>query len=184
MADETTTTDTTTDESAKPDATTDTGGDSGAAAKAEIEKWKALARKHEDRAKENYAKAQELDTLKDASKTDIQKATERAEAAERKAAEAELKATRSEIASRKGVPASLLTGATEAEIEASADELIKYRGEHKADFGAGDRGTDVGSKKIQMTREEVQKLYKERKFAEIDQARKEGRLDQAFRTGK
>ena len=39
-----------------------------------------------------------------------------------------MKALRSEIAQAKGVPAALLTGSTEDELNASADALIAFRG--------------------------------------------------------
>jgi hypothetical protein len=40
---------------------------------ADVEKWKGLSRKHEDRAKENATAAEELKTLKNASLSDQQK---------------------------------------------------------------------------------------------------------------
>lgn len=47
---------------------------------AEVEKWKALARKNEDRAKANAAAQKELDALKQSSMTDMEKAIETARA--------------------------------------------------------------------------------------------------------
>lgn len=76
------------------------------------------------------AKAAEFDKLQEASKSEAQKLQERAEAAERRALEAETRSMRSEIAREKGVPASSLRGSTREEMEASADELIKWRDEH------------------------------------------------------
>ena len=73
-------------------------------------------------------KASEYDKLQEAAKSDLEKANERAEKAERLAAEATTKALRSEIAQAKGVPAALLTGSTEDELNASADALIAFRG--------------------------------------------------------
>lgn len=97
--------------------------------------WKAEARKWESRAKENLtaAKANEgaakrLAEIEEAQKTEAQKVQERLDAAERRAAELELKATRAEVAAAKGVPANLLTGSTQAELEASADALLEFRG--------------------------------------------------------
>ena len=57
-----TTTDTTKDETAKPDL------------EVELNKWKAEARKHEDRAKANAKAAKELETLKASQMTDTDKA--------------------------------------------------------------------------------------------------------------
>lgn len=98
--------------------------------------WKAEARKHESRSKEWQAKAkanetaaQRLKELEDADKSEAEKALARAEAAEKRAAEAEAKALRAEIATEKGVPVALLAGNTREELEASAAELIKFKGD-------------------------------------------------------
>lgn len=48
----------------------------------DVAKWKALARKHEQRAKENATAQTELQALKDKDKSELQKATERAQKAE------------------------------------------------------------------------------------------------------
>lgn len=60
---------------------TSAGGDKDQAK--EVEKWKALARKHEQRAKENVVAATEWNKLQEGQKSELQKANERAEAAER-----------------------------------------------------------------------------------------------------
>jgi hypothetical protein len=98
--------------------------------------WKAEARKHEQRAKDHAAKAkanegaaQRLAEIEDANKTELEKIAARADAAEKRAAELEAKSIRSDVAAAKGVPASLLTGSTQEELEASADALIAFRGE-------------------------------------------------------
>lgn len=98
--------------------------------------WKAEARKHEQRAKENLAKAkanetaaQRLAQIEAENKTEAEKAQERLEAAEKRANELELKATRAEVAAAKGIPAALLSGSTQEELEASAEALIAFRGE-------------------------------------------------------
>lgn len=98
--------------------------------------WKAEARKWESRAKENRAAAKaneeaakRLADLEESQKTEAQKTEERLKAAEKRAAELELKASRAEIAATKGVPASLLSGSTVEELEASADALIAFKGE-------------------------------------------------------
>lgn len=98
--------------------------------------WKAEARKHEARAKENAAKAkanetaaQRLAEIEDANKTEIERVAARAEAAEKRAAELEAKSLRTDVAVEKGVPVGLLTGSTKEELEASAEALIAFRGE-------------------------------------------------------
>lgn len=118
-----------------PTATTETAQKDGEAK--EID-WKAAARKHEQRAKDNAAKAkaneaaaQRLADIEAANKTEAQVAAEKLEAAEKRASELELKALRAEVANDKGVPAALLTGASQDELEASADALIAFRGEQK-----------------------------------------------------
>lgn len=93
--------------------------------------WKAEARKWESRAKENSAARKRLDELEEAAKTDLEKATSRAEAAERRAAELEALALRREIAEAKGLPlaaAARLSGETREELEADADQLAELIG--------------------------------------------------------
>ena len=77
------------------------------------------------------AKAARLAEIEEANKTEAEKAAEKLAAAEKRAAELEAKATRAEVAAAKGVPAALLTGSTQEELEASADALIEFRGEQK-----------------------------------------------------
>lgn len=100
--------------------------------------WKAEARKWESRAKENLAAAKANDDaakrlaeLEESQKTEAQKTQERLEAAERELSETKLKAARAEVAAAKGVPAGLLSGSTQEELEASADALIAFRGEQE-----------------------------------------------------
>lgn len=104
--------------------------------------WKAEARKHEARSKEwqqkakaNEDAARRLKEIEDANKSDLEKAAARAEAAEAKAKELELHALRLEVAAAKKVPADLLTGSTQEELEAAADKLIAFQGS-KAPVGA------------------------------------------------
>lgn len=73
------------------------------------------------------ADAEELAKIRDAEKTELQKAVERAEEAERRASSAEKTALKNKVAASKGVPASSLVGETEEELIASADELIAWR---------------------------------------------------------
>lgn len=73
------------DQSTAPDATPDDKPDTGDSTdwKAEAEKFKAIARKHEDRAKTNAQAIKELDQLKAASMSDLEKAVAEAKAAAR-----------------------------------------------------------------------------------------------------
>jgi septal ring factor EnvC (AmiA/AmiB activator) len=80
------------------------------------------------------ARAERLDEIEQATKSETEKFAERASAAEAreaaalaKAEAAELKALKSDVAREKGVPAGSLTGTTIEELEASADELVAWR---------------------------------------------------------
>lgn len=80
------------------------------------------------------AKADEFDKTQEASKTEIQKATERAEKAEKALADAELSSLRSKVALSKGLTptqAKRLVGTTREELEADADELLSDLGNQK-----------------------------------------------------
>jgi hypothetical protein len=63
----------------------------------EVEKWKALSRKNEDRAKANEAAARELAAIKAAQQTETEKLQAEADAARKTAAEATARAVRSEV---------------------------------------------------------------------------------------
>lgn len=76
------------------------------------------------------AKADKFDEAEEASKSELQKATERANALETelnglKKAE-ELRQTREKIATETGVPANLLTGSTEDECKAQAEAIKAF----------------------------------------------------------
>lgn len=74
------------------------------------------------------SKAAQLDEVENAKKDELQRATERAEAAERRAAEHEAQILRRDVAAAKGLPANLaarLTGSTKDELEADADALAE-----------------------------------------------------------
>lgn len=92
--------------------------------------WKAMARKWERQAKANKEKADAYDRLQEDAKSDLQRATDRADAAERKLAEMtaarERDAARAKVAERTGVPASLITGDDEEAMEGSAKALLAW----------------------------------------------------------
>ena len=88
--------------------------------------WVAEARKWEARAKENFDKASKLDALEAANKTELEKANDRAAAAEKRAADLEATNLRDRIARKHNLPADLaarLVGADEAALEADAKKL-------------------------------------------------------------
>lgn len=80
MTDTSTTTETTETEQADASATTDTEGTETTDYKAEAEKWQALARKHEDRAKKNATAEKELEELRKQAMTDQERAVAEAKA--------------------------------------------------------------------------------------------------------
>jgi hypothetical protein len=96
---------------------------------AELEKWKALARQNEARAKANAEKAKRLDEIEEANKTELQKAQEAAATAAQEAAQARLDALRARTAAQNGVPEELLVGSNEEELTASVQRLLQFRGE-------------------------------------------------------
>ncbi|WP_106507503.1 hypothetical protein [Brachybacterium timonense] len=81
------------------------------------------------------AKAAQFDQAQDAAKSDLQRASERADKAEKDLAAATDRITAmqhqilvAEVAAAKGVPAGNLTGTTREELEASADALLAWAG--------------------------------------------------------
>lgn len=76
-------------------------------------------------------KAAKLDELEESKKSEVEKANQRAQQLEKELNNARLAVLRSDVAQSKGVPASLLSGSTQEELEASADALLEFRGEVK-----------------------------------------------------
>lgn len=112
--------------------------------KAEYEKWKGLARKHEKQSKSNADAAKELAELKEKDKSEQQKLADKATLEAKRADEAELRALRYEVAQEKEVPKKLmkfLTGSNQEELEESADELLAAlkdeEGDDKSDKNKG-----------------------------------------------
>lgn len=103
--------------------------------KAKYEELKAQSRKWESRAKRNEAAAKELDEVRQSQMSDAEKAADaekRAEEAEAAKQAAEAKLARmslvQKVSSEKNVPAALLKGDTEEELDASADALLAFAG--------------------------------------------------------
>lgn len=93
---------------------------------AEAEKWKALARKHEDRATENAKKATEYDKFVESQKTEQQKLEDAKAVAERLAADTAAELARMKAAVKHGLSEDdldLLGSGTPEEIEARAERL-------------------------------------------------------------
>jgi len=126
-----------------------------AALERERDKWKALARKHEQRANANADKAKEFDeklSADDKGKTALDLLLERAEAAEKKLSERDAadaaKKLRKEVAKEYDVDPKALRGTTREELEDHAATLQElYPKADKAggppSKGQGDRGGSV-----------------------------------------
>jgi hypothetical protein len=91
--------------------------------------WKAEARKWEQRAKENKTAADRLAELEDANKSEIQKASDKATAAEKAAAEAKAEALRWKVAAKHGITEEdadlFLTGTDEETLTKQAQRLTE-----------------------------------------------------------
>lgn len=144
---------------------------------AEAEKWKALARKNELRAKENADKAKRFDEFEESQKTEQQKLIERAEAAENALAAAESARLRASIAAKHGVPEALLTGSTEEALEEAATALLAFKGtppSTPSSDGQGRQGDAIGGQLKQITSiDELKQLSAKEQL----EARRDGRLD-------
>lgn len=95
--------------------------------RAEVEKWKAMARKHEGNAKQNAEAAKRLAEIEDSGKSEVERLTAQAKAESDRADKAEARALRLEVAALKGLTptqAKRLVGSTQEELEADADELL------------------------------------------------------------
>jgi hypothetical protein len=97
----------------------------------EVEKWKALARKHEERAKENAEAAKKVQQLEDAQKSEQQRLEERAAAAERERDKATADALRYRVAAQHGISGDdvdLLEGVADPDLlEARAKRIAELR---------------------------------------------------------
>lgn len=159
--------------------------------------WKAEARKWEERAKENKKalddakpKLDEWDRLRAASQTELEKAQELAAqtAKERDDAATTLAQERSErlrlkVALDKSLPATLaarLQGTTEEEMAADADALLALlpKGSTIPKPNPA-QGSSAGGPPVtpgQLSEADVKRMYAEKRYGEIEQARSEGRL--------
>jgi len=168
-----------------PAASSAATADDGKDWKAEAEKWKDLARKHERRQLEALGfDPEQVEKFKADPSSVAKKATgydellERIAGIEKDRDEAKQQALKATVASAKGVPAELLAGSTQAELEAAADRLLAFktatappRSATPQEAGAGKQGMDVGAPK-QLTREDLAKLSPEDRL----KAAKDGQL--------
>lgn len=97
-------------------------------------------------------KASKLDEIEEATKSELQKERERAEAAEKRASQAERSALQTRIAAELGVPLEVVHGDTEEQMRAAAQKVIEWRdgGKKKAPppktlkSGSSRDGSDTG----------------------------------------
>lgn len=120
----------------KPDAAEGSADTANLAA--EVEKWKALAKKHEDRAKANADKARRLDELEESSKSDkseMQQLNDRLAAFEQRAQKAEQSALRLRVATDFRIGSEdadlFLTGSDEETLRAQAKRLAEHADEKR-----------------------------------------------------
>lgn len=97
-------------------------GESGLAA---LQSERAARKVAEKAAADALAKIKEFE---DRDKSEAEKQAEALAAARAELAELTVAKTRAEVAAAKGIPANLLSGSTQEELEASADALIAFRG--------------------------------------------------------
>lgn len=94
---------------------------------AELARIKSEARKWEERAKENKTAAEELAQLREAGKSEAQRAADRAAKAEADAAAATLLALKVKAGAPHGIDESLIAGNSPEEIAASVAKLVEWR---------------------------------------------------------
>lgn len=146
----------------------------------EVDKWKSLARKNEERAKENYEKAKRFDELEESKKDELQKEREAREELQRKLDERDksdaAREAKDRIAKEYGVPAEALRGSTEEALEEHAKTLqpLFKKDPAPSSNGQGKVGDKISGKEQITSRDELSTMTPE----QIEQARNEGRLDQ------
>jgi hypothetical protein len=94
--------------------------------KKELERWRKTAQKHERAARDNSQAAKRLREIEDASKSELQKAVEAQQAAERERDAVRMQHTRTVAVAANGLDPELadyLGGSTEEEVTASAEAL-------------------------------------------------------------
>lgn len=133
-----------------PTPPTDPAPDTGAEKlQAEVDKWKALARKHEGESKKMR---DELDALKkagDTTKSDMDKVIAKLDAAEKRAAEADRRALHGEVVAATGLSmakVARLKGETVEELMADAAEVFDWKPKDEESGGEGKSGKGAGEK--------------------------------------
>jgi predicted nucleic acid-binding Zn-ribbon protein len=127
----------------------------GPAGEKALEEWKTRAKAAEAEAKAAKALRAQLQEYQDKDKSELQKATDRAAAAEKAAAETQRDLLRHKVGIAKQLPAELvgrLQGDTEDEMQADASrlaDLIKQNTRPQGDLDQGGRSRSVASSPAQ-----------------------------------
>jgi hypothetical protein len=97
---------------------------------AELEKWKALARKHEERAKETFAELQKLKESQGSGKSDMDRLVQEIKALREENQKAKRDAMLASVAAKTGLSMAKvrrLQGENEAELLADAAEVFDWK---------------------------------------------------------
>jgi hypothetical protein len=147
----------------------------------ELEKWKALARKNEQRAKDNSEAAKRLAEIEESQKTEQQKLADAAELARKEAAETAVELAKLRAAVKHGLndeDLELLGSGTPDEIEARAERLAaRLKGNPAptapSSDGQGKAGEPVSGAVKQLTRDDLKSMTP----AQIEAAHEAGQLN-------
>ncbi len=116
-----------------------------ARAKAKIAKVNAEAHSLRERLRKAEEAERRLAEIEESQKTEQQKQADALAKLQQENAELRTTALKAQVAAVKGIPAELLTGSTQEELEAHADALLAFKGQAPTttpDFGGGQRGDD------------------------------------------
>jgi hypothetical protein len=141
--------------------------------RAQLDEWKANARKHEERAKQNADAAKRLAAIEDANKSETERLSGRVTEFEKRAIEAERALLQSKVGAAAGLPPALwdrLRGEDEAAMAEDAKSIIAFATPPippkptppAGDVGAGTGGTGSTDDLGNLSMEE----YRKRRAAE------------------
>ena len=148
-----------------------------------VGKLRAEAARYRTEAKANAEAAKRLAAIEEANKSEAQRQIEQLQKLQEENAALRLANLKAQVAASKGVPADLLTGSSEDDLNAAADRLLQFRGSATPppapDFGAGERG-DAPAKPKQLTRADMARMTADQIVAADDAGQfddlKSGRL--------
>lgn len=125
-----------------------------------VAKLRAEAAKYRTDAKANAEAAKRLAEIEEANKTEAQRQAEQLQKLQQENEALRLANLKAQVAASKGVPADLLSGSSEDELNAAADALLAFKGSAAPaapDFGAGDRGDGPAQPK-QLSRADLARM--------------------------